>query len=117
RFSSACADGSVHRTGQATSTYSQADNMAFWRVPLDAQEIQVTRGTVCIIDDRCKGCGYCIEFCPKDILQFSDKFNRKGYHPPVVIKQGECVNCHYCEIICPEFAIFSVETDSAAIQK
>nr|WP_321468190.1 ferredoxin family protein [uncultured Desulfobulbus sp.] len=91
--------------------------MAFWRVPLDAQEIQVTRGTVCIIDDRCKGCGYCIEFCPKDILQFSNKFNRKGYHPPVVTKQGECVNCHYCEIICPEFAIFSVETEPTAIQK
>jgi len=96
---------------------SQAGNMAFWRTPLDAKEIQVTRGTVCIIDDRCKGCGYCIEFCPKDILQFSDKFNRKGYHPPVVTKQGECVNCHYCEIICPEFAIFSVETESETLPK
>ena len=83
--------------------------MAFWRVPLDAQEVQVTNGQVHIIDDRCKGCGYCIAFCPKDILQFSDRFNRKGYHPPMVVKPGECVNCHYCEIICPEFAIFSVE--------
>ena len=91
--------------------------MAFWRVPLDAQEIQVTRGLVTIIDDRCKGCGYCIEFCPKDILQFSDTYNRKGYHPPVVTKPDECVNCHYCEIICPEFAIYSVEMDSAAVQK
>ena len=75
--------------------------MTFWRVPLDAQEIQVAKGMVCIIDDRCKGCGYCIEFCPKDILEFSDQFNRKGYHPPVVTKPDECVNCHYCEIICP----------------
>jgi len=92
--------------------------MAFWREPLDAQEIQVTRGLVCIIDDRCKGCGYCIEFCPKDILQFSDKFNRKGYHPPVATKPEECVNCHYCEIICPEFAIYSVEVPpEAAVQK
>ena len=82
--------------------------MAFWRVPLDAQEIQVVKGLVHIIDDRCKGCGYCIEFCPKDILRFSDAFNRKGYHPPLVTRPDECVNCHYCEIICPEFAIFSV---------
>jgi 2-oxoglutarate ferredoxin oxidoreductase subunit delta len=23
-----------------------------------------------------------------------------------------CVNCHYCEIICPEFAIYSIETSN-----
>jgi 2-oxoglutarate ferredoxin oxidoreductase subunit delta len=22
-----------------------------------------------------------------------------------------CVNCHYCQIICPEFAIYSVEAN------
>jgi 2-oxoglutarate ferredoxin oxidoreductase subunit delta len=91
----------LSRIGGAFATFFslQAGNMAFWRVPLDAQEIQVTQGQVYIIDDRCKGCGYCIEFCPKDILQFAGRFNRKGYHPPVVVKPGECVNCHYCEII------------------
>ncbi len=83
--------------------------MAFWREPLDAQEVHVARGIVYIIEDRCKGCGYCIEYCPKDILVFSRKFNKKGYHPPVASKGEECVNCHYCEIICPEFAIYSVE--------
>ena len=83
--------------------------MAFWRVPLDAGDIQISQGIVHIIEDRCKGCGYCIEFCPKDILEFSQKFNKKGYHPPMVKKIDDCVNCHYCEIICPEFAIFSVE--------
>ena len=25
----------------------------------------------------------------------------------MVVKPNECVNCHYCEIICPEFAIYS----------
>jgi 2-oxoglutarate ferredoxin oxidoreductase subunit delta len=34
-----------------------------------------------------------------------------------VTKPDECVNCHYCEIICPEFAIYSVEMDSAAVPK
>jgi formate hydrogenlyase subunit 6/NADH:ubiquinone oxidoreductase subunit I len=23
------------------------------------------------------------------------------------VKQGECVNCNLCEMICPDFAIFS----------
>ena len=37
----------------------------------------------------------------------SERFNRKGYHPPEVVKNGECVNCNLCEMICPDFAIFS----------
>lgn len=82
--------------------------MKYWRVPLDTNELEIARGTVHIIEDRCKGCGYCIEYCPREILEFSNTFNAKGYHPPIV-KNGECLNCHYCELLCPEFAIFSVE--------
>jgi 2-oxoglutarate ferredoxin oxidoreductase subunit delta len=83
--------------------------MKLWRVPLDSETVKVPKGLVHIIEDRCKGCGYCIDFCPKRVLGFSPGFNRKGYHPPLVIKKDDCVNCHFCEIICPEFAIFSVE--------
>ena len=86
--------------------------MAFWRIPLDTEEIDVTRGIIHILEDRCKECEYCIEFCPRDVLALSTEFNRRGYHPPVVIKPDDCVNCHYCEIICPEFAIYSVEDKS-----
>ena len=89
--------------------------MKFWRVPLDADKIEVTRGVVHIIKDRCKGCGYCIEFCPMYILEFSTEFNAKGYHPPVVKNFDDCVNCHYCEVICPEFAIFSVDASENQI--
>ncbi len=83
--------------------------MGFWRTPLDANEIEITLGEVHILDDRCKGCGYCIEFCPRQVLEFSNKFNKKGYHPPTVSRPEDCVNCHYCEVICAEFAIYSVE--------
>lgn len=83
--------------------------MKYWRTPLDAGDIVVSHGIVHIIEERCKGCGYCIEYCPKDVLVLSARFNAKGYHPPEVKKPTECVNCHYCEIICPDFAIFSVE--------
>ncbi len=82
--------------------------MEFWRVPFDSEAIEVSRGIVYIIEDRCKGCGYCIEFCPKSILAFSSRFNKKGYHPPELLDHDICVNCHYCEIICPEFAIYSL---------
>ncbi len=83
--------------------------MEFWRVPFDAEAIQISLGQVHVIEDRCKGCGYCIEYCPRKILAPSSRFNRKGYHPPEVLRAHDCVNCHYCEIICPEFAIYSVE--------
>lgn len=81
--------------------------MKYWRVPLDAGEVKVTRGEVHIIEERCKGCGYCIEYCPRKVLQFSARFNAKGYHPPEV-QTDSCLNCHYCELLCPEFAIFSM---------
>ncbi len=83
--------------------------MTFWRTPLDVEDIDLTHGVVHILEDRCKGCGYCIEFCPKGNLEFSKEFNKKGYHPPKVTKYGHCVHCHYCEIICPEFAIYATE--------
>jgi 2-oxoglutarate ferredoxin oxidoreductase subunit delta len=82
--------------------------MKYWRTPLDHDQVKLPRGRVLIIADRCKGCGFCVEYCPKDVLAMSDGFNKKGYHPPVVVKEGECVNCNLCELICPDFAIFSV---------
>ena len=86
--------------------------MKYWRKPLDIDQVKVPQGEVRIIADRCKGCGFCVEYCPKGILVLSEQFNKKGYHPPKVIKDGECVNCSLCEMICPDFAIFSVALDN-----
>jgi 2-oxoglutarate ferredoxin oxidoreductase subunit delta len=44
----------------------------------------------------------------------SEGFNTKGYHPPEVVKDGECVNCNLCEMICPDFAIYCVPAGSQA---
>ncbi len=66
-------------------------------------------GQVIVIEDRCKGCGFCIANCPRQVLTVSSTFNKKGYHPPEVIDTTRCVNCHFCEILCPEFAIYSIE--------
>ena len=83
--------------------------MKYWRKPLDVDQVKIPHGEVHIIAERCKGCGFCVEYCPKDVLAMSEEFNRKGYHPPKVVKHGECVNCNLCEMICPDFAIYSLE--------
>ncbi|OGK12145.1 MAG: 4Fe-4S ferredoxin [Candidatus Riflebacteria bacterium RBG_13_59_9] len=82
--------------------------MIYWRKPLDFDQVVIPRGEVHVIVDRCKGCEFCVEYCPKDVLEISEEFNAKGYHPPKVVKPEECVDCNLCEMICPEFAIFSV---------
>ncbi len=81
--------------------------MSIVRIPYDIKKVKVPRGEVHIIKDRCKGCGFCIEYCPNDVLEVSDEFNSKGYHPPVIVKPEDCLNCGLCERICPEFAIWS----------
>ncbi|MFC1477133.1 indolepyruvate ferredoxin oxidoreductase subunit alpha [candidate division KSB1 bacterium] len=67
------------------------------------------KGDVFIEDELCKGCGFCIEFCPLHILAFSEKFNTKGYHPPKLIDETRCSGCDICGLFCPDFAIYGVK--------
>ena len=89
--------------------------MKTWRKPLDFDRTTIPHGEVFIIANRCKGCQFCVEYCPKDVLVMSKDFNRKGYHPPEVVKHGECVNCALCEMICPDFAIFTRSLPDRAV--
>ena len=63
------------------------------------------KGKVFINRELCKGCGFCVEFCPFGVLEMSDGFNEKGYHPPEVINPDACTGCGLCGMYCPDFAI------------
>lgn len=84
------------------------------REPLFPPEKKKIRAVkIHIIEDRCKGCQFCIDLCPRDVLEQLDQFNVKGYHPPRVKDEDACVGCGLCERLCPEFAIFLVERTGA----
>ncbi|MBS3741135.1 MAG: 4Fe-4S binding protein [Candidatus Cloacimonetes bacterium] len=85
--------------------------MKQWERPFGRSKPETVKGEVKIVEDRCKGCGFCVEYCPCDVLELSDKFNKKGYHPPYAEKLEECTACKLCEMICPDFAIFVIEKE------
>jgi 2-oxoglutarate ferredoxin oxidoreductase subunit delta len=58
-------------------------------------------------EERCKGCGNCIQVCPKKIITFAEKLNDKGYHPVEVTEErmGQCTACTACARMCPDCVI------------
>ena len=64
------------------------------------------KGYIEIDQERCKGCGMCIDACPYDLIKFSSKFNSKGYHPAEYDDpEGICPPCGFCYRVCPDTAI------------
>lgn len=49
---------------------------------------------------NCKGCGICVEFCPKKVLELDElgKIN--------VARENDCIMCGQCELRCPDYAIY-----------
>lgn len=65
----------------------------------------MARGSVAVRMERCKGCAFCVEFCPPRVLALSASFNAKGYHVPELIDPAKCTGCDLCGMYCPDFAI------------
>ncbi|MGD8996746.1 MAG: 4Fe-4S binding protein [Anaerolineae bacterium] len=61
---------------------------------------RLPRGRVTVFPNWCKGCNLCVEFCPADVLE-------QGQDGRVIVAHPEsCTACRWCELHCPDFAIF-----------
>ncbi|NQS88833.1 4Fe-4S binding protein [Patescibacteria group bacterium] len=54
---------------------------------------------------KCKGCGFCVRFCPKGIIKLSSNLNPQGYYPAVFNSKKNCTGCAICALVCPDIAI------------
>ena len=66
--------------------------------------------------DRCKGCGICVDACPKKVLEISEELNTKGYYPAFQARPEDCIFCAICCTMCPDvaIAISEIEEEKAA---
>jgi len=70
-------------------------------------------GEITIDTERCKGCGLCVEVCPKKSIVISKHSNKSGYFPAEATNIG-CIGCALCAIICPD-AVIEVCRDSSIV--
>ncbi len=64
----------------------------------------MAKGTVVFDVETCKGCELCIEACPQESLELSQKINAQGYHYVVLVKDN-CTGCTNCALVCPDAVI------------
>ena len=53
--------------------------------------------------DNCKGCGLCVDVCPKKVLRLAT--DKKGHHPVEAANEADCIACAFCATMCPDCII------------
>lgn len=71
------------------------------QLPCDPLEVITEKGhRIRIIKPFCKSCEICVQFCPEDVLGLGNDLKVS------VINPERCTACRWCELHCPDLAIF-----------
>jgi len=63
------------------------------------------KGRIVIQESRCKGCGLCIDACPKKHIRLSEQPDARGIRVACFDDTHECTGCAFCYTVCPDVAI------------
>lgn len=55
--------------------------------------------------DRCKGCSFCVDACPKNLITIEEELNIQGYLPATIKDNNKCTGCALCAEVCPDVSI------------
>ena len=75
----------------------------------------VTRGTVVLEAERCKGCELCIPACPPQVLRMSEQRNAIGARLPELL--AGCTGCGACLLVCPDFCFEVYKYDEPLVHE
>jgi len=71
-----------------------------------------------VLDEYCKSCGLCVEFCPRGALSIGQQLNARGFATAVFDESKGCSGCGNCTTICPDAAIvLYARTREQAVKK
>lgn len=75
----------------------------------EAEKIEKTmtkkKKKVAITKEKCKGCNFCIQVCPRGALVPSKDVNKKGLSYVVLEHPEKCNGCGMCVLMCPDQGI------------
>lgn len=63
---------------------------------------------VVVAEERCKGCGLCVDVCPPHALELDERYvNAMGHHVARLVDADACTSCAKCARVCPD-AVLSI---------
>jgi 2-oxoglutarate ferredoxin oxidoreductase subunit delta len=71
------------------------------------------RYKVSVDEKLCKGCYFCIRFCPMGVFVRSEVIGDLGYNLAKVEFPEKCTGCKACLLYCPDLAV-AVEEENGA---